>query len=328
MPGYRRSGSGQKLRGGTGGSALVERNAPPYGAPLGAPYDDRYDGPSKQVRPLRGPGREEADYDLPWETEGATEEPRRSRSRASLSRHARTAEFPPETPRLADLCSEFFLLVIQLRGSRQLPNLAALEHQLGAMLEELKGRAAAAAIPQTYVEQASYALIALIDETILHSPAPDKDSWIARPLQMKYFAENVAGQGFFERLEHLRRHDEARDALEVFYQCLALGFEGRYRLEGGGELAHLLASLREELVPRPRDPRRGQLLAPHGGRPDAAAVPPAQRLPLYLLSAAFLAVVIVVLALAAHSVRRSGSEAKGRLDSLVSHDHNPERQEH
>jgi type VI secretion system protein ImpK len=224
------------------------------------------------------------------------------------------------------LCSDFFLLVIQLRGSKQLPNLTALEQQLHTMLEQLKERAAAAGIRQTDVDQASYALVALVDETILHSPAPDKDAWIARPMQMKYFSENVAGQGFFERLDQLRRSDESREALEVFYQCLALGFEGRYRLEAPGELTKLLGQLREELVPSPRNARQQtQILAPHGERPDAAVGPGKKQLPLYLLSAAFLVVALVVVALVANSVRGSGRDAKTRLESFVTHDRGQER---
>ncbi|NUB03517.1 OmpA family protein, partial [Azospirillum melinis] len=59
-------------------------------------------------------------------------------------------------------------------------------------------------------------------------------------------AESGAGVRFFDLLDGMlgdpRRH---RHALELFYACLSLGFEGRFRDRPGG--AHDLARLRDEL---------------------------------------------------------------------------------
>jgi type VI secretion system protein ImpK len=48
-------------------------------------------------------------------------------------------------------------------------------------------------------------------------------------LCQEYFGEPNAGENFYSRLESLRHSNETRkrDLLEVYYLCLALGFQGR-----------------------------------------------------------------------------------------------------
>jgi type VI secretion system protein ImpK len=102
----------------------------------------------------------------------------------------------------------------------------------------------------------------------------------------------------------------------VFYVCLALGFEGRYRLSAGRELQTLQAELRQEIVAAAgRDPE-ALPLSPHGPRPDAVAPLAGPRLPLPIIGAAFLLVVIVTLALIGRSVASDARSAASSMSEL------------
>ena len=61
---------------------------------------------------------------------------------------------------------------------------------------------------------------------ILRSDWSRHGDWLADPLQLQLFHTNRGGDEFFERLARLRA--EYTNAREVFFLCLAFGFEGQY----------------------------------------------------------------------------------------------------
>ena len=104
-----------------------------------------------------------------------------------------------------------------------------------AALERFDRAAAAASLDPDEIRAARIALSATLDDVARaagHGGAA--------------VAESGAGVRFFDLLDGMlgdpRRH---RHALELFYACLSLGFEGRFRDKPGG--AHDLARLRDEL---------------------------------------------------------------------------------
>jgi type VI secretion system protein ImpK len=274
MPGYRR-GAGSPTSGRPQATAGGARPGPPVSAP-----PERGPAPRRSEPPRRAPSR-------PLDEAGV------------------------ET-RLATLCSEAFSLILELRQADELPPAAHLDPEISALLERIARSAANAGVPAADVEHARYALVAFLDETLLGHSSPQKDEWLARPLQMRLFGENTAGEGFFARLEQLRRGRSRSSALEVYYLCLALGFEGRYRLAPGGELARLCEELRRELA---ADEPQGAL-SPHGERPDAAAAPTRRRIPLYAIAGAVVALVIVVLVVLAYSTGQAAGKQGARIREL------------
>ena len=94
----------------------------------------------------------------------------------------------------------------------------------------LDRRAKAAEVDASQVKLAQYALVALLDEIVLSSSWPAREEWTSRPLQLKYFNDVTAGEGFYTRLDELRgTKDRGRlDVLEVFATCLGLGFKGKF----------------------------------------------------------------------------------------------------
>ena len=107
-----------------------------------------------------------------------------------------------------------------------------------------------------------------------------------RPLQLRVFGDQLAGEHFFHRLEDLRAKGVVHvEALEVFHMCLLLGFQGRYALDGRDKLDYLVARLGDEIA-RMRGRTRG--FAPHAERPDQVVNPLRSDLSLWVLGAVFL----------------------------------------
>jgi type VI secretion system protein ImpK len=97
-------------------------------------------------------------------------------------------------------------------------------------------------------KDAKYALAAYIDEVVLTSTWPGRLEWMSRPLQLEFFGEHTAGEGFFTRLANLRQGGEDNlYLLELFYYCLQLGFEGVYKIKGLEHLMALQVDLRSQI---------------------------------------------------------------------------------
>jgi type VI secretion system protein ImpK len=110
--------------------------------------------------------------------------------------------------------------------SGQQGDAASLRVQLLSLLERFASHPAAAGVSPVEREEARFALVAFADEMILRTDWSRHGDWLANPLQLELFHTNRGGDEFFERLARLRA--EYTDAREVFFLCLAFGFEGQY----------------------------------------------------------------------------------------------------
>jgi len=87
-------------------------------------------------------------------------------------------------------------------------------------------------------DEARFAVCAWVDEALLSSTWTGRSEWQKDSLQRRYFQTTDAGQEFFERLNSLGQ--QQRDAREIYYLCLAMGFKGRYHQEGDEPLLEQL----------------------------------------------------------------------------------------
>jgi type VI secretion system protein ImpK len=74
--------------------------------------------------------------------------------------------------------------------------------------------------------EAKFAVCAWVDELLLCSRWKPRDEWRKHQLQSLHFGTKNAGVEFFERLALLS--DENKPVREVYANCLALSFRGRY----------------------------------------------------------------------------------------------------
>lgn len=155
--------------------------------------------------------------------------------------------------------------------------------QIKTTLDNLEKEAFAKQIPTFEIQQVKYALAAFIDETILNSAWPKRTTWMGNPLQLQYFGEHSAGEGFFKRLSELRQAgSQYIDVLEVYYLCLQLGFEGMYRVQGLEKLLALQVDLRSqiEMARGVIDPR----LAVNGLPQQKIALKVGRKLPFWVIA--------------------------------------------
>lgn len=129
---------------------------------------------------------------------------------------------------LARAAGETFASVLLFQGAPEgeRPSPAAFRSQVLGLLEEFGKCPEAQQAPPGDVESARFALAAWIDEMVNLSGWKGTVEWEREPLQLQLFGTRRAGVEFFERLEKLRPENAA--ALEVYFYCLALGYQGDY----------------------------------------------------------------------------------------------------
>ncbi|MCA9655890.1 MAG: DotU family type IV/VI secretion system protein [Myxococcales bacterium] len=137
--------------------------------------------------------------------------------------------------RVNEVTAECFNALIQLRNIGDQGHLAPqMFHQrLISFIDGVFMKGRQAGMQEHDVQDIAYALVALADELAMRQPGGIRDVWLSNPLQLHYFNENVAGEGFFYRLEFLIRDPSRLEVLRVYYQCLLFGFLGKYAIRGG-----------------------------------------------------------------------------------------------
>lgn len=151
---------------------------------------------------------------------------------------------------LPDLCAEVFAFALSLRSAKDPGDADSLRRSVAQLFDRLSQRAREANIDSAHLDQARYVLCALIDEIVLSSKWEMKSQWMNQPLQMAYFQDFTAGEQFYRRLDALRgaKGDREIDLLEVYAQCLAVGFRGKYAdLAGMQKIADLLDQLNRDI---------------------------------------------------------------------------------
>lgn len=200
-----------------------------------------------------------------------------------------------DTPRIADLATEIFLLGLGVRSREGNgdADFGAVRQGALRLFEELEQNARTERMDPEDLSAAKYALAAFVDEMVLSSGWPGREEWADEPLQLLYFDTSLAGAGFFEKLDELRSRDgTSPEVIEVYYLCLALGFQGQYGVQGAERLQALVKVLRDEMERTlPSGPAE---ISPHWKVADEAEVE-ADRLPRWLVYTCFAVVAVCLL---------------------------------
>lgn len=167
-----------------------------------------------------------------------------------------TLAVPPAAPvaapfsrSLQELLEDGIYLLFLLRNGNPPNSLAEFNRRVDQFLGQFEANARNLGKPAAAISEAKYAFCALMDEIVLSSDFPIREDWERAPLQLRLFGEHLAGERFFDKLESLRLDPVANlEALEVFYTCLLLGFQGKYLLEGSEKLNYLVSRLGQEIV--------------------------------------------------------------------------------
>jgi len=183
-------------------------------------------------------------------------------------------------------------MIITLGGGHNLGDFQALRSQVVATFGGIESRAPGEGYTAEDIRSARYALTAFVDETISRTDWEGKNQWAQNPLSLEYFGDNVAGDEFFNKLADLRRQADAKpDLLEVYYTCLALGFEGKYALSDPRERLDLVKQVGRELE---RVRPGASELSPNWRSPEQMAELVGGQLPLGIIAAAAAGIVCIV----------------------------------
>jgi type VI secretion system protein ImpK len=161
------------------------------------------------------------------------------------------------TPLLA-AANPLLNLIPQLRNMPH-ADPAALREYLVAQVQLFEARAKQAGIRNETIIGARYCLCTALDETVAQTPWGGSGVWSKNSLLVTFHNEAWGGEKFFQLLSRLAQNPQQHiELLELMNACLAMGFEGRYRVVDNGRtqletlrqrLADIIRTARGELEP-------------------------------------------------------------------------------
>ncbi len=137
--------------------------------------------------------------------------------------------------------------VPRIRAQLSHPNPTALREHMLQLMAKFEQLARSRGVSPERILIGRYALCTLVDEAVSATPWGGTADWANRALLITLHQEGWGGEKFFQVLNKLAENPvEQIDLLELFYVCLALGLEGRFRILDNGRAQ--LESLREKVA--------------------------------------------------------------------------------
>jgi len=227
-------------------------------------------------------------------------------------RAAELAEKPaPKLDRLALLYEGILTATVRVQsGRQQVQDPENFRARMKQALREIASAAARKGYSAEDVQEANFAVVAFLDESVLTSD-PCASEWAQKSLGEDLFGQRSAGEVFFKRLETLRANRDSAslaEVLEVYYLCLLLGYEGKFAGGSKAELQLLMTNLRDRME---RIFGRNPEFSPDGALPDepVAIAPPADPLNMQVKLFALAAFVLAVLSFVAFSLHLSSKSS-------------------
>lgn len=147
---------------------------------------------------------------------------------------------------LESAASGLLALLTQLKNSRSHHDPSGLKNQIIREINDFQNDALHKDVDQKTVSTARYVLCTALDDAVLNTPWGNNSNWAQQSLLSTFHKEVSGGERFFKILKSLGQNPGQNiDLLELMYLCLALGFEGRYRIVENGK--DKLAQIRDWL---------------------------------------------------------------------------------
>lgn len=157
--------------------------------------------------------------------------------------------------------------VVRLKQNSTGEDLPTLNQRLCKALEDFDKNARQKGVENSQVSNAHYVLCTVLDEAVVTTAWGKESDWSQMSLLSKFHNQTFGGEVFFQFLDRVSKHPAMHlPILELMYLCLALGFEGKYRIQSRGllelenirdalyrQIRHLRAEVPRELSPRCND---------------------------------------------------------------------------
>jgi type VI secretion system protein ImpK len=136
---------------------------------------------------------------------------------------------------LVNSATTLLTVAIKLRTTLNHDNASELHKRLTEEIKAFEIKAQRAnAKPETVIS-ARYLLCTVVDEIVLNTPWGAASGWSQHSLLSLFHQETFGGEKCFIILQRMQENPAAHlDILELYYLCLSLGFEGKYRLAQRG----------------------------------------------------------------------------------------------
>jgi type VI secretion system protein ImpK len=218
---------------------------------------------------------------------------------------------------LLQAATPLLILGRRLRSTVSVPDVSSLHRQVFMEIHAFENYARSAGANAEDVLAARYVLCTALDEAVLNTPWGAQSEWATQTLLISFHREAFGGQKFFQILERIVGDPQRYiNLMELMYACLALGFEGRYRLEERG--ASRLVEVQQDLYQRIRAVRgaaEGEL-SPHWRGVAEARNRVTRYVPLWIVALAALAVLVVVYIGLYASIGRRSETVMGALGAI------------
>lgn len=137
---------------------------------------------------------------------------------------------------LVSAAAPLLTLASQLRTLPEHENPESLFQHVSQEIGRFSAAATAAGVSSDSVQIAQYMLCTFVDESVLATPWGHQSQWVNRTLLNAFHNDGRGGEKFFQVLDRLLQEPKRHlDLLELMYACLALGFEGKFRIQDGGQ---------------------------------------------------------------------------------------------
>ncbi|MDH4079511.1 MAG: type IVB secretion system protein IcmH/DotU [Nitrospira sp.] len=219
------------------------------------------------------------------------------------------------TKRITEVFSDLLVLGSYLKETRDIGSPDHLRTRLHHLFQQADEAAKKNGIPSDTVAHARYAVAAYLDEMIINSQWTYREQWASRPLQYDFFGEFVAGEGFFRRLDTIRRGSPLdANLLEVYGLCLIFGFEGQYRLHERERLRGLIEDVTREVQAKRGDALE---LSPHGRRPEELMELVKRELPAWVVLATSAGIVLLFYLALAFVINQDVGQVLDQLKKIL-----------
>ena len=200
------------------------------------------------------------------------------------------------------------------------PALEPLRRLATQELEAFTGRARTLGLEQKSVQLSHYILCAFLDDAVMSTPWGASSPWSRQSLLVAYHNDSQGGDRMFSIAEQMER-DPGREPrlVELLYQCLSLGFEGRAALDPRGQ--SLLNDRRSRLAALIQRQRGAQAadLSPQWRGQTIASGPFAPPVPLWAILSGIALIALLVFAALLFRLSGKADAAVDGLDRAVGH---------
>ncbi len=165
---------------------------------------------------------------------------------------------------LVAAASKLLGVIIKLRTTMNHGNVPDLHKRLTREIQSFEREAKQLSLSPETVLTARYLLCTVVDEVVLTTPWGSASGWSQHSLLSLFHKETFGGEKCFAILQRMLETPGTHlELLEMFYLCLSLGFQGKYRLvqRGNEQLEQIRDNLYQTI--ESHRPEMERDLSPH-----------------------------------------------------------------